>query len=64
MPTYLALITTNQDDPLAKPNYSFEKRQREIAKKKKQDEKQAKKVASRDGVKVQSTSNAPNTEVD
>ncbi len=26
---------------MAKPNYSFEKRQRELAKKKKQDEKQA-----------------------
>ena len=34
--------------PLAKPNYSFEKRQREIAKKKQQDEKQAKKKATRD----------------
>lgn len=33
---------------MAKPNYSFEKRQREIAKKKKQDEKQAKKNASKD----------------
>lgn len=33
---------------MAKPNYSFEKRQREIAKKKKQDEKQAKKQAARD----------------
>jgi hypothetical protein len=33
---------------LAKPNYSFEKRQREIAKKKQQDEKQAKKKAARE----------------
>ncbi|UNK49585.1 hypothetical protein MNR01_00620 [Lysobacter sp. S4-A87] len=33
---------------MAKPNYSFEKRQREIAKKKKQDEKQAKKQQARD----------------
>ena len=33
---------------MAKPNYSFEKRQREIAKKKKQDEKQAKKQAATD----------------
>lgn len=32
----------------AKPNYSFEKRQRELAKKKKQDEKLAKKQAERD----------------
>ena len=33
---------------MAKPNYSFEKRQRELAKKKKQDEKDAKKRAARD----------------
>ena len=33
---------------LAKPNYSFEKRQREIAKKKQQDEKQARKQAARE----------------
>lgn len=33
---------------MAKPNYSFEKRQRELAKKKKQDEKAAKKQAERD----------------
>ena len=33
--------------PLAKPNYSFEKRQREIAKKKKKDEKLAKKQEAR-----------------
>jgi hypothetical protein len=35
---------------LAKPNYSFEKRQRELAKKKQQDEKQAKKKAARESV--------------
>ena len=34
--------------PMAKPNYSFEKKQREIAKKKKQDEKLAKKQATRE----------------
>lgn len=33
---------------MAKPNYSFEKRQREIAKKKKQDEKLAKKQAAKE----------------
>ena len=33
---------------MAKPNYSFEKRQREIAKKKQQDAKAAKKQAARD----------------
>ena len=32
---------------MAKPNYSFEKRQRELAKKKKQDEKLAKKQAAK-----------------
>lgn len=36
---------------MAKPNYSFEKRQREIAKKKKQDEKAAKKQAERDATR-------------
>lgn len=40
--------TTPERASLAKTNYSFEKRQREIAKKKKQDNKQAKKLASRD----------------
>ena len=33
---------------MAKPNYSFEKKQREIAKKKKQDEKLAKKQAAKE----------------
>lgn len=56
------LITTHQDNPLPKPNYSFEKRQREITKKKKQDDKQAKKVASRDSAKAQPNPNAPTTE--
>lgn len=42
---------------MAKPNYSFEKRQREIAKKKQQDEKQAKKKAARDSSKP--TASAP-----
>ena len=32
---------------MAKPNYSFEKRQRELAKKKKQDQKDAKKREAR-----------------
>jgi len=36
---------------VAKPNYSFEKRQRELAKKKKQDEKDAKKRAEREAAK-------------
>lgn len=38
--------------PLAKPNYSFEKRQREIASKKKKDEKEAKKREARDAAKA------------
>lgn len=36
---------------MAKPNYSFEKRQRELAKKKKQDEKDAKKRAAKEAAK-------------
>ena len=39
---------------MAKPNYSFEKRQRELAKKKKQEEKDAKKRAERDAAKPDS----------
>jgi len=38
-------------DPLAKPNYSFEKRQREIAKKKAKDEKDAKKREAREATR-------------
>lgn len=34
---------------MAKPNYNFEKRQRELAKKKKQDEKRQKKLARTGG---------------
>ncbi len=34
---------------MAKPNYSFEKRQRELAKKKKKEEKAAKKAAGGEG---------------
>lgn len=34
---------------MAKPNYGFEKRQRELAKKKKQDEKAARKREARSG---------------
>ena len=42
----------SRDAALAKPNYSFEKRQREIAKKKQQDEKQAKKKEAREAAKA------------
>ena len=38
---------------MAKPNYSFEKRQREIAKKKKQDEKLARKQSTKDAANPQ-----------
>lgn len=34
---------------MAKPNYTFEKRQKEIAKKKKQEEKRLKKIAPQAG---------------
>ena len=37
---------------MAKPNYSFEKRQRELAKQKKKDEKDAKKRAEREAAKA------------
>ncbi|HEY9541026.1 MAG TPA: hypothetical protein VIR05_05265 [Luteimonas sp.] len=37
---------------MAKPNYSFEKRQREIAKKKKQDLKDARKREAREAAKA------------
>ena len=40
--------STFERDTLAKPNYSFEKRQRELANKKKQEEKDAKKRAARE----------------
>lgn len=38
---------------MAKTNYTFEKRQRELAKKKKQDSKQAKKMAAREDSKAE-----------
>lgn len=39
--------TTTGGTDLAKPNYSFEKRQRELAKKKKQEEKRQRKAADK-----------------
>ena len=47
---------------MAKPNYSFEKRQRELAKKKKQDEKQAKKQAAKDAVTPPAAPSGPSRE--
>jgi hypothetical protein len=41
-------LNTFTGSQMAKPNYSFEKRQKEIAKKKKQEEKRLKKVAVKD----------------
>lgn len=40
-------VSSGGDDTLAKPNYSFEKRQRELAKKKKQEEKRQRKAAEK-----------------
>ena len=44
---------------LAKPNYSFEKRQRELAKKKKQEQKRQKKAADKSDKDVTSADSAP-----
>ncbi|WP_199100240.1 hypothetical protein [Dyella sp. ASV21] len=46
---------------MVKPNYSYEKRQRELAKKKQQDEKQAKKKTSREGAPSGGTGHGPST---
>lgn len=43
--------TPDGEKSLAKPNYSFEKRQREIAKKKQQDEKDARKREAREAAR-------------
>ena len=45
--------------PMAKPNYSYDKRQRELAKKKKQDEKDAKKRAAREAAQGTPSEDAP-----
>jgi hypothetical protein len=44
---------------MAKPNYSFEKRQRELATQKKQDEKDAKKRAEREAAKAAKSESDP-----
>ncbi|MEL4891804.1 hypothetical protein PQU63_08485 [Xanthomonas protegens] len=44
---YTQGIPLTADIALAKPNYSFEKRQRELAKKKQQEEKEARKREAR-----------------
>lgn len=48
---------------MPKPNYAFEKRQRELAKKKKQDEKDARKREARDAA-AQHPLSPPDTEPD
>jgi len=51
-----------QGGPVAKPNYSFEKRQRELAKKKKKEEKAQRKLAKSSApgdVPAESPSDAP-----
>lgn len=47
---------------MAKPNYSYEKRQRELAKKKKQDEKAARKQAAKEAGDSPVTSDTPQTD--
>ena len=49
---------------MAKPNYSYEKRQREIAKKKQQDAKEARKRAERDAAKAAEGGTSGNPETD
>ena len=44
---------------MAKPNYSFEKRQREIAKKKKKDEKDARKREAREAARAEKPDEGP-----
>jgi hypothetical protein len=48
---------------MARPNYSFEKRQRELAKKKKKEEKRQRKAAAQSG-KVDDIQPNPNPDAD
>jgi len=47
----ITLTGRSGETALAKPNYSYDKRQREIAKKKQQDEKDARKREAREAAK-------------
>ncbi|MGA8862269.1 MAG: hypothetical protein WBM09_11195 [Gallionella sp.] len=47
---------------MAKPNYSFEKRQKELAKKKKQEEKRLRKISPQDGQQENVPSQPPGNE--
>jgi hypothetical protein len=49
---------------LSKPNYSYEKRQRELAKKKQQDAKEAHKRAEREAAKAAQEAAAGNAGID
>lgn len=51
-----------KEDPMAKPNYAFEKRQRDLAKKRKQEEKRQRKIGSRDNTPPESTPAMPEAE--
>ena len=42
------LLKISKDVPMAKPNYSFEKRQRELAKKKKKEQKRQQKLKAKE----------------
>lgn len=44
---------------MAKPNYQFEKRQKELAKKKKQEEKRLRKVAEKAGTQPEDSPDKP-----
>ena len=48
VPVRSSFIQINKEGPLAKPNYSFQKRQKEIAKQKKKEEKLKKKQAKKE----------------
>jgi hypothetical protein len=52
---------TNKGDPLAQPNFQFEKRQKELAKKKKQEEKKQRKLEER-SAKPQDNPESPSDE--
>lgn len=47
MPPLHSALAALKGDLLAKPNYSFEKRQRDLAKKQKQEEKRQQKLANK-----------------
>jgi hypothetical protein len=52
LPRGTLALPLSRGTSLAKPNYSFEKRQREIAKKKQQEEKDARKREAREAAKA------------